>query len=178
VSCGIERPLRNETTTIWAGAGLPITIHKTDQELFEAISQIYCEKVPFNTVIGLRVESLHYDHVAIRFDMRNDLIGNFLRGNLHGGVISTAIDVTGSLSAFMGLQKKLAGKTLEQKMAHIEKLGTIDLRVDYLRPGMGDWFICTAHTLRTGNKVAVARVELRNDSDDLIAVGTGSYVIS
>ncbi len=155
-----------------------MTGKKTDQELFEAISQIYNEKVPFNRFLGLKVESLHYDRVAVRFDMRGELIGNFLRGNLHGGVISTAIDVTGSLSAFMGLQKKLTGKTLEEKMAHIGKLGTIDLRVDYLRPGLGQWFVCTAHTLRTGNKVAVTRVELRNDSDDLIAVGTGSYVVS
>jgi len=155
-----------------------MTGRKTDQELFEAISQIYNEKVPFNRFLGLKVESLHYDRVAVRFDMRGELIGNFLRGNLHGGVISTAIDVTGSLSAFMGLQKKLTGKTLEEKMAHIGKLGTIDLRVDYLRPGLGQWFVCTAHTLRTGNKVAVTRVELRNDSDDLIAVGTGSYVVS
>jgi uncharacterized protein (TIGR00369 family) len=152
--------------------------NKTDQDLFETIGQIYNEKVPFNNLLGLQVESLHYDRVAIRFDMRDELIGNFLRGNLHGGVISTVIDVTASLSAFMGLQKRLTGKTLDQKMAHIEKLGTIDLRVDYLRPGLGRWFICTAHNLRTGNKVAVSRAELRNDSDDLIAVGTGSYVVS
>jgi uncharacterized protein (TIGR00369 family) len=155
-----------------------MTSKKTDRELFEAISQIYNEKVPFNKALGLTVESLQYDRVAIRVDMRDELIGNFLRGNLHGGVISTVIDVTGSLSAFMGLQKKLSGKTLDEKMAHIGKLGTIDLRVDYLRPGLGQWFVCTAHTLRTGNKVAVTRSELRNDSDDLIAVGTGSYVIS
>jgi uncharacterized protein (TIGR00369 family) len=155
-----------------------MTSKKIDQELFEAISTIYNEKVPFNEVLGLHVESLHYDRVSIRFEMREELVGNFLRGNLHGGVISTVIDVTGSLSAFMGLQEKLTGKTLDEKMAHIGKLGTIDLRVDYLRPGVGQWFVCTAHTLRTGNKVAVTRSELRDDSDDLIAVGTGSYVIS
>ena len=155
-----------------------MTGEKTDKELFEAISTIFNEKVPFNNVLGIKVESLHYDRVAIRFEMREELVGNFLRGNLHGGVISTVIDVTGSLSAFMRLQKKLTGKTLDQKMAHIEKLGTIDLRVDYLRPGVGQWFVCTAHILRTGNKVAVTRSELRNDSDDLIAVGTGSYVVS
>jgi uncharacterized protein (TIGR00369 family) len=152
--------------------------NKTDQELIEAIRHVYNEKVPFNKYLGLQVETLRYDRVSIRFEMREELIGNFLRGNLHGGVISTVIDVTGSLSAFMGLQEKLSGKTLEEKMAHIEKLGTIDLRVDYLRPGVGKWFMCTAHTLRTGNKVAVTRAELRNDSDDLIAVGTGSYVVS
>ena len=70
-----------------------MTSKKTDQELFDAISQIYNERVPFNKTLGLVVESLHYDRVAIRFEMSEELVGNFLRGNLHGGVISTVIDV-------------------------------------------------------------------------------------
>jgi acyl-coenzyme A thioesterase PaaI-like protein len=47
-----------------------------------------------------------------------------------------------------------------------------------LRPGIGESFVSTGYTLRTGNKVAVARIELINDRDDLIAVGTGSYVVA
>ena len=110
--------------------------------------------------------------------MRDDLIGNYMRGSLHGGVISSVIDLTGGLSAFMGIQSKLKEKTLEERIAQFGKLGTIDLRVDYLRPGLGSWFICSGYTLRTGAKVAVTRLELRNDTDNLIAVGTGSYVVA
>jgi len=151
---------------------------EADNKLFESITEIFDQKVPFNRMIGLQVESIDYDRVAIRFDMRDELIGNFLRGTLHGGVISTVIDVTGGLSAFMGILKKLKNESVEEKLAQIAKLGTIDLRVDYLRPGTGKWFICSGYTLRTGNKVAVTRLELRNDSDELIAVGTGSYMVS
>jgi len=57
-------------------------------------------------------------------------------------------------------------------------VSTIDLRVDFLRPGLGKWFVATAYTLRTGNRVAVTRIELHNDRNDLIAVGTGSYVVA
>ncbi len=151
---------------------------KKDSALFETINQIFNEKIPFNKVLGLRVESLHYDRVTIAFDMREELIGNYMRGALHGGVISSVIDVTGGLSAFMGIQKKMTGKTFEQKMAQFSKLGTIDLRIDYLRPGLGAGFVCSGYALRTGNKVAVTRLELKNDSGDLIAVGTGSYVVA
>ena len=54
--------------------------------------------------------------------------------------------------------------------------GTIDLRVDYLRPGAGDRFVASGTTLRTGRRVAVTRMELHNQESTLIAVGTGSYV--
>jgi acyl-coenzyme A thioesterase PaaI-like protein len=73
--------------------------------LFEAIQDIINEKIPFNKVLGLQAESLGFDRVEVRFDMREELIGNYIRGTLHGGVISSVIDLTGGLAAFMGIQK-------------------------------------------------------------------------
>lgn len=149
-----------------------------DKELFTTITSVYNDKVPFNKVIGLEVASLDYDHVVLTFKMRDELIGNYIRRTLHGGVISTVIDVTGSLVAFMGLQKKMHSEALEKKLDRFRNLSTLDLRVDYLRPGLGTGFTSTGYELRTGKKVAVTRIELHNDQKDLIAVGTGSYVVS
>jgi uncharacterized protein (TIGR00369 family) len=59
----------------------------------------------------------------------------------------------------------------------IGRLGTIDLRVDYLRPGYGTEFVASATVMRAGRTVAVTRMELHNEKDVLIAVGTGSYVV-
>ena len=56
-------------------------------------------------------------------------------------------------------------------------MGTIDLRVDYLRPGIGKHFIASSFILRAGNKVAVTRMELHNDNGEHIAVGTGAYLV-
>ncbi|MBN2428461.1 MAG: thioesterase family protein [Deltaproteobacteria bacterium] len=149
-----------------------------NDSIFAAIQTIFNEKIPFNKVLGLKIESLDGDNPRIRFDMREELIGNYQRGTLHGGVISSVIDVTGGLVAFLGAQQQLADKSLEKRLEIFGKLGTIDLRVDYLRPGLGEWFISTGYILRTGRKVAVTRVELHNDRDSLIAVGTGAYVIA
>jgi uncharacterized protein (TIGR00369 family) len=147
-------------------------------EWLERIRDIFDNKIPFNQVLGLQVYSLDMDRPKIRFDMHDALIGNYIRGSLHGGVISAVIDVTGGLAAFMGLQKKLAGEPVDVKLEKFSKLGTIDLRIDYLRPGVGQKFEATGYILRTGNKVAVARIELKNEIDQLIAVGTGAYVIA
>ena len=155
-----------------------MTRPKQDQDLFSAIHEIFNQKIPFNRVLGLKVDSLTYEQVKVTFDMRPELIGNYMRGTLHGGVISSVIDVTGGLAAFMGIQQKLSEATLETKLEKFSKLGTIDLRVDYLRPGKGERFISTGYTLRTGRKVAVTRIELNNENRELVAVGTGSYVIA
>jgi uncharacterized protein (TIGR00369 family) len=63
---------------------------------------------------------------------------------------------------------------LREKLA---KLGTIDRRIDYVRPGRGESFRASARILRTGNKVAVIRMELHNEDDVLIALGTGTYLV-
>jgi uncharacterized protein (TIGR00369 family) len=55
-------------------------------------------------------------------------------------------------------------------------MGTIDMRVDYLRPGRGERFIATSRLLRAGNKVSVARVELHNDQGVYIATATATYL--
>ena len=54
-------------------------------------------------------------------------------------------------------------------------VGTIDMRVDYLRPGRGKYFIGTGYVLRVGKKIAVTRMDLHNEQEVLIATGTGTY---
>ena len=59
----------------------------------------------------------------------------------------------------------------------LTKIGTIDPCVDYLRPGKGNYFIATGAIMRVGRRVSVTRMELHNDQDVLIAVGTGTYIV-
>lgn len=66
--------------------------------------------------------------------------------------------------------------TTQERAARLSRLGTIDLRIDYLRPGRGTRFSASAMLLRSGNKVAVVRSELHNELGTLIAVGTGTYL--
>jgi acyl-coenzyme A thioesterase PaaI-like protein len=49
--------------------------------------------------------------------------------------------------------------------------GTIDPRVDCLRPRRGSCFAATGRVVRPGNRVAVAHTGLANDAGELIATG-------
>jgi uncharacterized protein (TIGR00369 family) len=109
----------------------------------------------------------------LRFDMRPDLIGNSRRGILHGGVIAAVLDVTAGFSIMLALHKETQpGEKLE-----FPNIGTIDLRVDYLRPGRGKHFVSTGRVVRLGNRIAVTHMELANDEGELIATGGAAFVV-
>jgi uncharacterized protein (TIGR00369 family) len=149
-------------------------------EVDEVLTIIHevCENIPFNKVLGLAVESLDFDRPSVKLTMRPELIGNFIRGSLHGGVISSTLDFMGGLVAFLGVLRTMQGQPAQAMAERFAKIGTIDMRIDYLRPGIGAHFIATGYVLRTGKKVAVTRMELHNDERQLIAVGTGAYTVA
>ena len=147
------------------------------EELRQILKEVFEDKIPFNQVLGLRLEFLGQQEVCIKLDMRDEFIGNYQQGILHGGVISAVLDVMGGITAYLGVLQKMADQPLAEKYNRFMKLGTIDLRVDYLRPGRGKHFIARGTTLRTGSRVAVTRMEFLNEEDLLIAVGTGTYIV-
>jgi len=147
---------------------------KISDDFISIINEMF-EKIPFNRILGLKVESIGNDCVKTVFEMSDELMGNYKMRMLHGGVISSAIDVTGGLAAVIGIQEKLHGEALDARIEKSFKISTLDLRVDFLQPGFGRRFVVTAYILRAGNRIAVARMELHNDQNELIAVGTGSY---
>jgi len=145
--------------------------------LVKMLHHIYEERIPFNKVLGMRIESLGDKSICTRFDMHSSLIGNYVKGVLHGGVISSVLDATGGLTATFGVIQNMVGAPMEEIEKRIARIGTIDLRVDYLRPGQGRYFLSSGTIMRAGRRVTVTRMELQNDEDTLIAVGTGTYVV-
>jgi uncharacterized protein (TIGR00369 family) len=141
------------------------------------LRNLYEQKIPFNKILGFQIESLKMEDVRVRFEMKDAFIGNFVQGILHGGVISAVLDTTGGLTASLGVLEKMADHRPEDIGKSLTKIGTIDLRVDYLRPGKGNYFVSTGAIMRAGRRVSVTRMELYNDQNLLIAVGTGTYIV-
>lgn len=145
---------------------------KKTRELHALMKGVMEEHIAFNKHLGLKVES--FDPVAprLRLVMRPELVGNPTRQILHGGVISATLDVAGGFAIMLSL----AGE-IEATPTSFPNMGTIDLRVDYLRPGRGKYFIATARIVRKGSRIAVVHMELHNDAGELIATGGGAYVV-
>lgn len=145
--------------------------------ILEQLKIAYEEKMPFNKYLGLKIDSITTDGAVVRIDMRDDLIGNFEKNILHGGVISTILDFTGGVIAQIHVINEMKDAPLEKIIKRLTGMGTIDMRIDYMRPGHGSYFLASGHLLRLGHKVAVARTEFVNDSGVLIAVGTSTYIV-
>jgi uncharacterized protein (TIGR00369 family) len=144
-------------------------------ELQQTVSGFF-QRIPFNQFLGIQLDELSPERVLMSLPMKDELIGNFMHGILHGGVISSILDVAGGAMALIGAFERHQHLSSAERMTRLSKLGTIDLRVDYLRPGRGKHFIASAVLLRSGNKVAVVRSELHSDDGTLVAVGTGTYL--
>ena len=139
-----------------------------------AVGRAFEQMIPFNRVLGLQIESLDAGAPRLRFEMRPELVGNPVRQILHGGVISATLDVVGGLAIAL---QSLAAKPDLSTVVQFPNIGTIDLRVDYLRPGRGKYFIATGRVVRLGGRVAVVHMDLVNDTGEQIATGSAAYIV-
>ncbi|GAA5523502.1 hypothetical protein Maes01_00047 [Microbulbifer aestuariivivens] len=145
---------------------------------FRELVRGFFEQIPFNRQIGLEMRELDLERLSISaaFELRPELIGNIWKNILHGGVIATALDTVGGLTAMVAAYQRMGDVPWEEKVERLSKLGTVDMRVDYLKPGRGEHFLCHGSILRAGNKLVVARMELVNDAEKMIATGTATYL--
>jgi uncharacterized protein (TIGR00369 family) len=147
------------------------------KQLSDYVTYVFNEQLPFNRFLGFEARWVTEEKIELRLPWKDELMGNPHQTILHGGVTAAILDTIGGLVAILQAVKDLApidSKEFEKRLA---KMGTIDMRVDYLLPGRGSLFIATAEVLRKGNKVAVCRMELHNQDGEHIALGTGTYLV-
>jgi len=146
----------------------------------DAIKEYYLELIPFNKVLGIDIDDLDYEtsQAVTSFNMTKDLIGNSIAGILHGGVTASVIDLTGGLSALISCVKLNEDKPIDIIKKKVISSATIDMRVDYLRPGKGESFKCKSRIIRAGSRIVVAKIDLYNEIKTRIATGTATYLIA
>lgn len=147
-------------------------------KLDAALTHLFEQQITFNQVLGIKVVSLGPGGPKLRFDMRPELLGHYLHNRLHGGVISAALDALGGLAVMHAVGEKHADEGAMQVMLRFARLGTIDLRVDYLRQGIGKYFVASSEVLRLGGRVGTTQMRLVNDEGMLIASAAGAYMLS
>ena len=143
-----------------------------------ALTDLFERRITFNQTLGLSIESVKAPEPRIHFSMRPELVGHFLYGRLHGGVISATLDAMGGLALMVAIGEKHCDENTDQILQRFAKMGTIDIRVDYLRPGVGKAFTASAEVTRLGGRIGSTQMRLVNDQAALIATAAAAYVIS
>jgi len=138
------------------------------------VREMFEEKIVFNRVLGLKITAFAPDAVSGRIAMRPELIGHYGFRRMHGGVTSAGMDAMAGLSIMAAMAARHPDAPLEKLFS---RLGTIDLRIDYLRPAVGPHIDLQAQVLRLGSRVASTRMECRGADGELLAAGSGAYIV-
>ena len=156
----------------------PTAVPDFEPEFVAGLTRIFDEMIPFNRVLGLKITSLNPGGVKGRIDMRPDLIGHFISNRVHGGVISAGLDAMAGVAVMAAIGARHMDEAPVQRLHRFGKLGTIDLRIDFLRPATGEHFELRANVLRLGSRVATARMEFLGADGTLLASGAAAYIVS
>ena len=117
---------------------------------------------PFISGLGLRVQSLDYDasELTVTMPLNPSLERRAGTKQFHGGPIASFIDTVGDYAIGMMIGGGVP---------------TMNLRVDYLKPAVGDHITGTARVRRAGRTVAVVDIDVFDEKGSLVAVGRGTY---
>jgi uncharacterized protein (TIGR00369 family) len=149
-----------------------------EPEFIAGLTRIFEEAIVFNTVLGLKIASITPQRVTAHIAMRPDLVGHFSHNRIHGGVISAGLDAMGGLAVMAAIGARHMDEPPAQRLHRFGKLGTIDLRIDYLRPGIGERFELRAEVMRLGSRVASTRMEFLGADGKLLSTGAAAYIVS
>lgn len=108
-------------------------------------------------------------------EMCPELIGNSTFQILHGGATATMLDSIGGITAMVELYRHATESHFSDTANKVSRLATLDLRVDYIAPGRGKYFVARAEVLRLGRKSCLVRMNLHNDEQKWIATATATY---
>ncbi len=149
-----------------------------EPEFISGLKHLWEELIVFNKVLGLQLTSVTPDRVSARITMRRELIGHYSYGRIHGGVISAGLDGMGGLAVMAAIGARHMDEAPEVRLQRFSKLSTIDLRVDYLRPGIGEYFDLHAQVMRLGSRVASTRMEFCGADGKLLSTGAAAYMLA
>jgi uncharacterized protein (TIGR00369 family) len=159
-------------------ASAPFPATGFEPEFIAALKDIFEQRIAFNRVLGLQITHIAPERVTARIAMKPELIGHFGHQRIHGGVISAGLDAMGGLAVMAAIGARHMDESPLQRLQRFGKLGTIDLRVDYLRPGIGEQFELRAEVLRLGSRVASTRMEFLDAEGKLLSAGAAAYIVS
>ena len=130
----------------------------TADDRTDVVRELY-DVIPFHQTHDIEIVVVTPRRAEAKIPFDDSLVGNPELEVLHGGVISSLVDLTGAAV--------FAGRCGEYTP-------TIDLRVNYLQPAGKQPLYATATVSREGQNIGVAHVEVES-GDTVCATGTGVY---
>ena len=139
-------------------------MEQPDPRVVPMVREFFEKHLAFNTYLGIQVAELRRGFCRLEIPFRKELVGDPGRPALHGGVLSSLVDSAGG------------GAAMSMMDSPNDRVSTIDLRVDYLRPANLETVVAEATVSRMGNKVACVDVACFHPDDAQRLLVTGKTV--
>tara|TARA_A100001037_G_scaffold306692_1_gene354099 strand:+ start:29915 stop:30316 length:402 start_codon:yes stop_codon:yes gene_type:complete len=117
---------------------------------------------PFHQFLGIKFEGYERGNVILNIPFRKEFLVNPEMGIIHGGIISSVLDIAGHYAIF-----SMVGS----------KSPTTNLCVDYLSPATTSDLMVQASVIKIGSSIGVADMTLYHPEEPKknIAIGRATY---
>ena len=122
----------------------------------------FLPRIPFNTLLGVKLSRVHRDGVTIECELRHELTNS--AGVAHGGVAAAMADV----AVGMAINRHFGGK---------RRITTVEMKINYFLPAAGGRIFARAHLLRIGSTLCVGRVELTDSQGSQLGTALVTYML-
>ena|SRR5919107_179876 len=115
----------------------------------------------FTDMVGIEVSSTEEGRAAVTLEAEERHLNP--SGTVHGGVISTLIDAA-------------MAEALNTITEEGEQPFTIQITVNYMKPGKPGPLTSTAQVRKGGERITIVEAEVaQEDDDEIVALATGTY---
>ncbi len=121
----------------------------------------FLPKIPFNTLLGVKLTRVHRDGVTIECALRHELTNS--AGVAHGGVAAAMADV----AVGMAISRHFGGK---------RKITTVEMKINYFRPASEGHIFARSYLLRLGSTLGIGSVDLTDTKRNLIGTAIVTYM--
>jgi uncharacterized protein (TIGR00369 family) len=118
-------------------------------------------RVPFNALLGMRVEEVHDDGITIACPLRDDLRNS--AGVAHGGVAAALADAAVGIA----IQRHFGGR---------RSTTTVEMKINYFQSVNDGDIFARSRLLRIGSTLCVGIVELSDDKAGLVGTAIVTYI--
>ncbi len=132
--------------------------------MMQEIVKFFTEGIPQCKDLGILVNHIEPGKVKLQLPCASYMQGNLDFNFIHGGIISTLIDTA-------------CGITVISALHGTERVATLDLRIDNLRPAeMGQDLYVEAECCRLTEQIAFTDAIAYQDKDKPFSLGRGTFM--
>jgi uncharacterized protein (TIGR00369 family) len=122
----------------------------------------FLPRIPFNTLLGIKLTRVHRDGVTIECALRHELTNS--AGVAHGGVAAAIADV----AVGMALNRHFGGK---------RPITTVEMKINYFLPATDGDIFARSRLLRIGSTLCAGSVDLTNTEGKRLGTALVTYML-